>query len=213
MSEINYRVILVGDPGAGKTSFFRKLSIGIFDENIVCSLGNSHIALNLNIDIDKNGKKENKIFEINLNDTAGQERFRSITQIYYKRSDGILIIYDITQRYTFDHVKEWVNSIKENNDNRKYIIILIGNKSDLIEGEETEKRQVKEEESKEMCNNYDMIWGGEISIKTIDVNDLKEIFKGYVKKIYEKVGEKSDNAESKKINKINASQQSKKNFC
>ena len=184
MSEINYRVILVGDPGAGKTSFFRKLSIGIFDENIVCSLGNSHIALNLNIDIDKNGKKENKIFEINLNDTAGQERFRSITQIYYKRSDGILIIYDITQRYTFDHVKEWVNSIKENNDNRKYIIILIGNKSDLIEGEETEKRQVKEEESKEMCNNYDMIWGGEISIKTIDVNDLKEIFKGYVKKIY-----------------------------
>ena len=64
-----------------------------------------------------------------------------------------------------------------------------------------------------MCNNYDMIWGGEISIKTIDVNDLKEIFKGYVKKIYEKVGEKSDNAESKKINKINASQQSKKNFC
>ena len=64
-----------------------------------------------------------------------------------------------------------------------------------------------------MCNNYDMIWGGEISIKTIDVNDLKEIFKGYVKKIYEKVGEKSDNAESKKINKINASQQNKKNFC
>ena len=213
MSEINYRVILVGDPGAGKTSFFRKLSSGIFDENIVCSLGNSHKALNLNIDIDKNGKKENKTFEINLNDTAGQERFRSITQMYYKRSDGILIIYDITQRYTFDHVKDWVNSIKENNYNRKYVIILIGNKSDLIEGEETEKRQVKEEESKEMCNNYDMIWGGEISIKTIDVNDLKEIFKGYVKKIYEKVGEKSDNAESKKINKINASQQNKKNFC
>ena len=58
-----------------------------------------------------------------------------------------------------------------------------------------------------------MFWGGEISIKIIDVNDLKEIFKGYVKKIYEKVGEKSDNTESKKINKINVSQQSKKSFC
>ena len=65
----------------------------------------------------------------------------------------------------------------------------MGNKLDLIE-KENNLRKVKEEEAKEICSNNDLFWGGEISIKNIDINELKELFEVYIKKIYEKVGDK-----------------------
>ena len=191
MSEIEYKVILIGDSGAGKTCFFRKLTTGIFYEKSISTIGIDRKYLNINFDVNKSGIIENKNFNINIYDTAGQERFRSLTKSYFSRSNGILIIYDITNRQSFENVKNWVNSIKEFlGDYEEYVVILIGNKSDLIEDNENNSRKVKEEEAKEICINYDLIWGGEISIKTIDMNELKELFLVYVKKIYEKVRDK-----------------------
>ena len=62
-------------------------------------------------------------------DSAGQERFRSITTTYYKSSQGLLLIYDITKKDTFEDHQKWLDSIKENLGNSNdYLIILIGNK-------------------------------------------------------------------------------------
>ena len=168
---INYRFILIGNSGVGKTSFFRKLSTGDFYEKNISTIGIEKKTFNLDVKIDNNGKSENKKFEIYLFDTAGQEKFRAITYNYFKGTDGILLIYDITDKPSFESVENWITSIREaigiNNNESKYGIILIGNKLDLVE-EQIKERQVTEEEASDICKKFDMLWGGEKSIKSIE---------------------------------------------
>ena len=198
---INYKFILIGNSGVGKTSIFRKLSTGEFHEKNISTIGIEKKSLDVSIEIDKDGKTEKKTFNISFFDTAGQEKFRAVTLSYYKETDGILLLYDITDRKSFDNVSIWVNSIKEaiEGNKSKYAIILIGNKLDLVE-EEKKERQVTEEEAKEACETYKMIWGGERSTKTIKFEELNELFAEYVKEVYKKVGIKVTGKQtSKKI--------------
>ena len=193
MSEINYKIILIGNSGVGKTSFFRKIATGEFYDKNISTIGIEKKSLELNIDIQKDGKKEKKKFNISLFDTAGQERFRSVTLNYYKGSDGIILIYDITDKTSFDQVRTWIESINDSlgrNKDQKYAIILIGNKLDLVE-ENPEDRKVEEEDAQKICKEFGMKWGGEQSIKSISFEELKKIYGEYVEEIYHVVGENS----------------------
>ena len=81
-------------------------------------------------------------------------------------------------KYTFKNVETWNENIQESLGNvfkSKYVIILIGNKIDLI-GVDDFKREVEEEEAKYICEKHNLIWGGEISLKTINMSDLEELF-------------------------------------
>ena len=193
MSQINYKITLIGNSGVGKTSLFKKLYTGIFHEKNISTIGVEKTTMDVTIDTEnKDGKKEKKSFSISLFDTAGQEKFKSITFNYFKGSDGILLIYDITSRQTFDQISYWIDNIKEaidSKENSKYTIILIGNKLDLID-EANFKRQVTEEEAMDTCEKYDLFWGGEHSTKKIELEDLNKLFGEYVGEIYKKVGEK-----------------------
>ena len=185
---ISYKIILIGNSSIGKTSFFKKLSTGEFHEKNISTIGLDRRTFDIDI---INDKKEKKSFNIKLFDTAGQERFRSITTYYYKGSQGALLIYDILDRSTFDSVSWRVNSINEtlnNINNSKCVIILIGNKSDLINMDD-KKREVTEEEAKIVCEKLNLIWGGEISIKNIGYEELRNLFQSYVKQIYDIIGE------------------------
>ena len=198
MSQITYKIILIGNSGVGKTSLFRKLSTGEFIPKNISTIGIDKKTLDYSIDI--NNQKKN--FRISLFDTAGQEKFRAITKSYYKESEGIFLMYDITDRKSFDNVEMWVNSIKDSIDsgnNSKYEIFLIGNKLDLI-NEEGKERQVTEEEAKDACDKFNMIWGNELSTKDIKYDDLKNIFEKYVRDLYQKVGEKQ--VKKQKIQKV-----------
>ena len=151
---------------------------GKFFPNNISTIGVVNKKINITIDIeDSNKSKIEKKFEINLVDTTGQENFRAITFNYYRGSDGILLMYDITDKTSFDHVSMWVNSINEtidNNQGTKYSIILIGNKLDLVSDDDPKKqRQVSEDEAINACEKYNMIWGNEISTKDITKKDLK----------------------------------------
>ena len=195
METIEYKFILIGNSNVGKTSIFKKLLTGKFVPNDIATIGVVNKKLNITIDIeDSNKSKIEKKFEINLVDTAGQENFRAITYNYYRGSDGILLMYDITDKTSFDHVSMWVNSINQtidNNQGTKYSIILIGNKLDLVSDDDPKKqRQVSEDEAINACEKYNMIWGNEISTKDITKKDLDELFKGYVKEVYNTVGVK-----------------------
>ena len=198
---INYKFILIGNSGVGKTSIFKKLSTGEFHDKNIATIGIEKKTIDVNIEIDKDGQKQKKAFNISLFDTAGQEKFRSVTFSYYKETDGILLLYDITDRKSFDNVSLWIDSIKEaiEGNESKYAVILIGNKLDLVE-EENKERKVTEEEAKETCETYKMIWGGERSTKTIKFEELNELFAEYVKEVYKKVGIKVTGKQtSKKI--------------
>ena len=193
MSEINYKIILIGNSGVGKTSFFRKIATGEFYDKNISTIGIEKKSLELNIDIQKDGKKEKKKFNISLFDTAGQERFRSVTLNYYKGSDGIFLIYDITDKTSFDQVRTWIESINDSlgrNKDQKYAMILIGNKLDLVE-ENPEDRKVEEEDAQKICKEFGMKWGGEQSIKSISFEELKKLYGEYVEEIYHVVGENS----------------------
>ena len=139
----------------------------------------------------KEGKIEKKNFSISLFDTTGQEKFRAVTRNYYKGSNGILILYDITDKDSFESVELWIDSIKDTlgkSSDSKYAIILLGNKLDLVE-ERIEERQVTEDEAKQMCVKCDMIWGGEQSVKKSSFEELFKLLEKYTGEIYKRVGE------------------------
>ena len=202
MTEINYKVVLIGNSASGKTSFFRKISTGEFIEKNISSIGIDRKTLKFTININKNGIKEKQDFNVSLFDTAGQEKFRAITLNYFKGSDGIILIYDIVYRASFDSIETWVNSIKESiSDESKYTIFLIGNKNDLTE-DEVREREVTEEEAKKKCEEFNMIWGGEISIKYIEHSAIKALMEKFIIEIYNKKGGKEPEVKThKKIGK------------
>ena len=102
MEKIEYKFILIGNSGVGKTSILRFLSTGEFPEDTISTIGVDKKTLNVSIEVDEKNKKIKKDFIISLFDTAGQEKFRAIARNYYKGSDGILLLYDITDRVTFE---------------------------------------------------------------------------------------------------------------
>ena len=87
--------------------------------------------------------KEGGYVKAQIWDTAGQEKYKSITGAYFKGSKGALIVYDITQKNTFESLEKWVNDLKTAGD-PKISIILIGNKSDLEENRQVSKEQGEE---------------------------------------------------------------------
>ena len=188
--EIEYKLILLGDTSVGKTCLFKKITTGVFLDKNVSTVGIDRRTIDMKCEFDENGKKIEKNILISLTDTAGQERFKAITRSYYKGSDAAILIYDITDKKTFNHVKEWIESIQNslgNINNNDYIIFLMGTKIDLVESQK-KARQVGEEEAKNKCKEFKIEWGGECSNKTFSEEKFKEIFKEYVQIIYKKIG-------------------------
>ena len=192
MSKIEYKFILIGNSGVGKTSILKFLSTGVFPQEIISTIGVDKKTLNVSVEVEENNKKIKKDFIISLFDTAGQEKFRSIAATYYRGSDGILLLYDITDRNSFESIEMWINSIIESIGKKvdsKYVILLIGNKLDLV-NEGSAKRKVEEQEAIDICKKFKLLWGGERSIKSLKFEELNELFAEYVKQIYNEIGEK-----------------------
>ena len=201
MSSINYKIILIGNTAVGKTALFRKMETGEFSDKNIATIGVAKKTLYTPVEVDINGKRIKKNICVSLYDTAGQEKFKSITLNYFKETEGIILMYDITKRESFDNVEAWINSIKESigsSHSSEYVIILMGNKLDLVD-ENSNKRKVTEYEAEDICNKFDMIWGGEISVKNIKYDDLINIFSEYTGKIYEIIGEKKKDVQKLKV--------------
>ena len=216
MSNINYKFILLGNPGVGKSSIFRYLSSGCFKADTISTIGVDKKTLYYSYEIEELQKKKKikrvkKDFTISLFDTSGQERYRAITRNYYKSAEGILLLYDITNRNSFESVESWIEQIKSSISGKlqsDYLIILIGNKLDLVK-ENISERKVTEKEAKDICNKYDIIWGEEQSIKNIKFEELNKLFERYVKLVYNIVGDKN----KKKQKEIKVDKYKKKRKC
>jgi len=180
-----YKIIIVGDSSVGKTCIFKKLTSGTFNEKNISTIGMDRRTLSYKINTPEGKEIE---IEVQLWDTAGQERFRAITASYYKSSQGLLLMYDITKRETFINVENWIESIKESLGDEKYLIVLVGNKIDLV-NERPSLREVTLEEAKDLCKDKDIYWGGECSAKDFTEIQLNDLFSSYTKEIYKKVGE------------------------
>ena len=211
--EIEYKLILLGDTSVGKTCLFKKLTTGVFMDKNVSTVGIDRRTIKIPCEFVENGKKFIKTVIINLTDTAGQERFKAITKTYYKGSDGAVLLYDITDKKSFEHVKDWIESIKTSAstiDNNKYSIFLIGTKIDLVENDQKE-REVELNDAQKKCEEYDLEWGGECSNKDFTAEQYIEIFKGFIQIIYKKIGFKKFVQQS--MLKLKNKQKKKKSNC
>ena len=150
--EITLRISLVGDSGVGKTSL-----VYSFMNN---EIPNISIPVTIGVEYNsKNIKINSEDIKLNIWDTAGLERFRSITRAYYKKSNIFLIVYDVTDRKTFDNLKYWYDEIIKLS-GKSILISLIGNKSDLP------IREVSYLEGKNFAKNRDIFFD-EINISEI----------------------------------------------
>ena len=136
------KITLIGDSGVGKSSIIGRFITGFFNEEM-----NSTLGLNYSQKLyEKNGKK----ISLNLWDTAGQEKFRSLGNNFYKDSFIIIIVYDICNKASFQSIKEvWYPDIQRFGE-KVNIIALVGNKKDKYEEEE-----VPEEEAKSYAKEID----------------------------------------------------------
>ena len=213
MSSLNYKIVLIGNSSVGKTALFRKIETGEFYDRNISTIGIGKKTLYMDIEEDNIEKKIKKNICVSLYDTAGQEKYKATTLNYFKGADGIILMYDITNRGSFDNIEEWINSIKESIGNAhslEYIIMLIGNKLDLVD-EDEQNRTVKEDEAEDICHKFNMIWGGEISIKNIKYDDLIKLFNQFIEKIYKIIGEKYK--DKQKLNAIKNYKNIKERGC
>ena len=128
--DLLFKLILIGDSYVGKSNILLKYLKNQFNENSKTTIGVEFGTKNIIIN--------NKRIKIQIWDTAGQERYRSITSAYYKGAKGALIVYNITRKNTFDNIDKWITDLKLNGD-KNICIIILGNKSDLIDKREINK--------------------------------------------------------------------------
>ena len=130
--DLLFKLILIGDSCVGKSNILLKYLKNEFDPNsratVGVEFGTKNIILN------------NKKIKIQIWDTAGEERYRSITSAYYKGAKGAFIVYDITRKSTFDNIDRWISDLKLNGD-KNICIAILGNKSDLENKREVSKQE------------------------------------------------------------------------
>ena len=210
MSKDVYKFLLLGDTGVGKTSLFNKLTKGIFEENPIQFLGMAIVKHSLYFNI--NTPKGLKEVKIELLDTNSYKKFSlSGVASFFKDAKGLIMIYDITKGDSFLNLGEWLKDILiylGQNDN--YLIILLGNKLDLVE-ENPEKRQVWENDAKDFCEGNNIFNGGECSVKAFDVERIKALFKEFSEEVYKKIN--SRNKKGKKIILSESNHTKKKSNC
>ena len=120
----NFNIILLGNVNVGKTAILKRFIDNKYNESYNCTLG---------VELKKKKLKiGNNNVSLTLWDTCGEERFMSITKQYYKEKDGIIVVFDLSNRSSFLNLVKWMNEINDNaSDNTE--IIIVGNKFDLIE--------------------------------------------------------------------------------
>ena len=151
--ENSLNLLLLGSQAVGKTSFAQKLFSNLFKEETLSTLG---------IDIESTvAELYGALVKIELWDTVGQERLRSLPQKYYSKGDGFFLLYDVNDRKSFDDVAGWIKDIRKARGNTNEqdlekklddeVLVLIGNKIDKIG-----KREVTKDEAIELANKYNV---------------------------------------------------------
>ena len=199
-NDISIKVTLIGESSVGKTCIINKFCKNIFEEKVDSTLGANYSQKNIEI----NGMP----IRLDLWDTAGQEKYRAIGRHFYKESYIVCLVYDITNKESFEKIKEiWYPELVEYGEQYK-IIGLIGNKVDLFLEE-----QVPEETAKKYAEEINAIHKRTSALKGTGIEDLfNELtikylneFRGqsiYAKKKEENIVLDSKNAKDKKKSKF-----------
>ena len=129
-----YKIVLIGETAVGKTSLLERYLYATFSKNSVITVSATYATKKVK-------KNDGKEIILQLWDTAGQENYKSLAKLFYKNAAVIIMVYDITNRKSFDEIKNyWYKQVKENA-SPKVKIAIVGNKFDLYINEEVKKEE------------------------------------------------------------------------
>ena len=175
ISEGNYnyliKFIIIGDAAVGKSNLLVRYTSGQFKEEYQLTIGVEFGSNNVIIG--------DNTYRIQIWDTAGQENFRSITRSYYKNTACAIIVYEISNKKSFENISSWKKK-KKNTAPKSILMVLVGNKCDL------DNREVTEEEGREFAEKHGMLFF-ETSAKT--GQNVEEVFKQSATLIAKKIKE------------------------
>jgi len=137
-----FKVLLVGDSGVGKSCLMHRFIDDDFTESYISTIG-----VDFKI---RTFAANDKTIKMQIWDTAGQDRFFSITSSYYRNGHGIAVVFDVTDMDSFDHVKRWLGEI-DKYAKEDVSVLLIGNKSDM-----ESSRVVDSEMAKALADQYNI---------------------------------------------------------
>ena len=211
-SNLSYKFLVLGDQMVGKTSVLERYINRTFKSNYLLTIG-----------MDKRFKRlevNNTDVDIFITDTAGQERFRSLTKMFYKGADGILVGFSLTEAKTLESVNYWINEINQNCSKEYPIsLVLFGNKCD-----DKENIQVKQEDIDKIKDKYNLTYFETSAKDNINIQNIFEYLTKMTiikRKNLQNIG-LSDNAsfddivikekENQKL-EVKITKQKKKKFC
>jgi small GTP-binding protein len=171
------KIVTLGDTEVGKTSIVYRYFENKFNESILSTIG---------IDFKtKYIKVRDASVKVVIWDTAGQEKFRNIAKQYYQGANGVLLVFDVSDRKSFERIEYWLQEIKENNKIDSMYIVIVANKIDLIN-----KRVVTREEAEKYAEKNNISYF-EVSAKTGE--GVAEMFNNITKGTIDKIFNESQN--------------------
>ena len=162
-----FKLLLIGDSGVGKSSIMMRFTDEIFTESHISTIGVDFKITNIRLD-------DGKLAKLQIWDTAGQERFRNITTSYYRGAHGIILVFDLTNRESFENIKSWLFEV--NKYSRNPVLLLVGNKSDL-----PNKRKVESSEIEELKNELEMDYVGTSAKTNLNIGKLFRLMSNKIK--------------------------------
>jgi Ras-related protein Rab-1A len=167
------KIVIIGNTSVGKSAILRRFCDDSYLDTHVSTIGVDFRVKTININ-------ENILNPVKLQiwDTSGQERFKTITSSYYRGSHGIIVVYDITDRESFNDVNRWISELTKIVSD-KSVLILVGSKTDI-----PYNRVISYNEGKELANFYGISFIEVSSFKNVNIN---EIFKQLVNDINTKI--------------------------
>ncbi|XP_061595477.1 ras-related protein Rab-39B-like [Cololabis saira] len=167
-----FRLIVIGDSTVGKSCLIRRFTEGRFAQVSDPTVGVDFFSRLVEIE-------PGKRIKLQIWDTAGQERFRSITRAYYRNSVGGLLLFDITNRRSFQNVHTWLEEARSHVQPHAIVFLLVGHKCDL-----EAQRQVSQHEAQKLAGAYGMRY---VETSARDAINVEKAFVDLTREIFELV--------------------------
>jgi small GTP-binding protein len=194
------KILTLGDTTVGKTSIILRFTKEKYTENRLATIGVDFKSQIMQI--------ENNRVKVLIWDTAGQERFKNIASQYYNGGDGAILVFDITNKSTFERISYWLDELNQKKDLKELALVLVGNKIDL-----KDNRQVSSEEAQSFAKQNNIKYFETSAQENIGIDEVMKYIVGEWVSIIKKRNEDAFRESIQESNMILSNFNSKKKKC